>query len=144
MFAQLKSYLLAATITLTASSLAASPIFYTGDDTGVVIVGFDASQNATIKLDAGRLLDARDLIRISYGTIKLDTLLRVKLITAPKGITVGLDDSSLSVQNDSNELKIVFEVSNDHAETGSFQVVVTLENVETGATTAVTLMVQVQ
>jgi hypothetical protein len=146
MFSTVQKFVIATlvtAVTMTPWTLATSYV-YMGDDTGVVVVGFNASQDTALSLDAARLFDARDLIRLEYGAVKLDTLLRVKQITAPEGIAVNLDDSSISVQNDSNELNIVLAVSNDHAETGGFQVVVTLENAETGATTSVTLMVRVQ
>jgi hypothetical protein len=147
MFSVLKKLAIATTVAaaiLSLSSLATSQIFYTGDDTGVVIVAVNESQDASLILDAARLFDARDLIRLEYGTTSLDTLLRVKQVIAPEGIAVKLDDSSISSQDNSSALNVVLEVSADHAETGTFPVVVVLENTETGATTTIALTVQVQ
>jgi hypothetical protein len=149
MLTQLKAYLLAAALTLTASSLAA-PIFYVGDTAESVIVAFNESETATVTIDADTLLDARDQIRVSYGVTNLDSLLRVKQIITPEGITVSLKDTGITSETTSygyhgaNALLLEFEVSNSDYSSGRFPVQVILENVESGATFTVNLFVVAQ
>jgi hypothetical protein len=146
MISKLKTFVLAsvlATATLAASSLAA-PQLYAGSDAEFVVVAFDDSEAATVTVDAAALLDARDLIRVDYETVRLDALLRVKQVIAPEGISVTLEDSSLAVDEFVRTLNLEFEITNDDHTVGSFPVTVILENAQTGKTTTVNFVVIAQ
>jgi hypothetical protein len=144
MFTRFKLFTVIAVAALTASSLAAPKIFYSGDEPETVIVAFNDSQDAQVSMNAESLFDARDLIRLEYGTVELKALLRVKQVIAPEGISITLDDSRIETQNKKSILTVEFEISNDDYNVGSFPVTVILENTETSATFAIKLLVLAQ
>jgi hypothetical protein len=146
MISKFKTFALAsvlATAAFVPSSLAA-PQFYAGSDAELVVVAFNETQDATVTVDATRLFDVRDLIRLEYGAVNLDALLRVKQIIAPEGITVTLEDSEISRQNFANTLSLEFTVGNEDYNIGSFPVTVILENPESGKTVTINLVVLAQ
>jgi hypothetical protein len=148
MFAHWKKFVIAALIaTAAGTATLAAPDSWAGLDptsiAGTVTVAFNDSQDATFSVDAGSLLDANQMIRVDYGSVSVGSLLKIKQVVAPEGITVTLSDSSLSTTDGTAMLNLEFSVTNNAFVTAaSTPVQVVLENVETGETSTVTLIVQ--
>ena len=128
---------------LTVASAFAAPtqpfIDYTAIDS-TVSVPYNDSTDTTIKLDASRLFDGSQLIKLNYGFTDLDQVLRIKQVNGPAGVTVSIDDSSLSTTDNTNTLKLELLVTNDGQLSGQYPVQVVLENTMTGQTTTLTVM----
>ena len=128
---------------LTVASAFAAPaqpfIDYTSIDS-TVSVPYNDSTDTTIKLDASRLFDSSQLIKLNYGFTDLDQALRIKQVNGPAGVTVSIDDSSLSTTDNTNTLKLELLVTNDGQLSGQYPVQVVLENTMTGQTTTLTVM----
>jgi hypothetical protein len=114
-----------------------------------VVLG--GSTDTTLTLDANRLLDANELIRLNYGFAGADSSLKIKEVIAPEGITVALTDAptlSSNMTNDDsgmgfeNVLTVGLTVSSTSQNSGSYPVQVVLENSATGETTTLNLIVQ--
>jgi type 1 fimbria pilin len=149
MFAHWKKFVIAslAATALGTASLAAPTGLAQFDPATVaatISVGFDDSSDVSVIIAASRLLDAGQLIRVDYGAVSLDKLLKIKSVAAPEGITVSMSDCSLAANEHERGLSLEFEVSNDRYNGGNFPVQVVLENTETGATTTLNLIVQAQ
>lgn len=132
---------LAASLTVaTAFAAPTQPyIDYTAIDS-TVSVAYNDSADTTIKLDASRLFDSSQLIKLDYGFTDLSQVLRVKQVNAPEGVTVTIDDSSLSRQDNTNMLSLELLVSNSGQLSGQYPVQVIVENTMTGQTTTLNVM----
>jgi hypothetical protein len=128
---------------LTVASAFAAPtqpiIDYTAID-GTVSVAYNDSADTTIKLDASRLFDSSQLIKLSYGFTDLSQALRIKQVNGPQGVTVTIDDSKLNTTDNNNMLSLELLFSNDGQLSGQYPVQVVLENTMTGETTTLTVM----
>ena len=128
---------------LTVASAFAAPtqpfIDYTAIDS-TVSVPYNDSTDTTIKLDASRLFDGSQLIKLNYGFTDLDQVLRIKQVNGPAGVTVSIDDSSLSTTDNTSMLNLELLVTNDGQLSGQYPVQVILENTMTGQTTTLTVM----
>jgi hypothetical protein len=152
MFNPMKKFAIAAIIALSAgTAVFAAPgvTFDPANMDGAVTVSFNDSTDTTVSVDASRLFDANQLIRLNYGFDNLNTVLKIKEVMAPEGIGVTFTDvSEISAQDDlsnndgSSQLSLALTVSNTNQISGSFPVQVVLENTATGETTTLNLMVQ--
>jgi hypothetical protein len=134
--------------------LAAPPIQFdpANADLNVAVV-LGSSTDTTLTLDANRLFDANELIRLNYGFAGADSLLKIKEVIAPEGITVALTDaptvSANPTSDDSesgisvnNVVTVDLTVTSTNQNSGSYPVQVVLENSATGETTTLNLIVQ--
>lgn len=132
---------LAASLTTAAFAAPTQPfIDYTAIDSSIS-VAYNDSADTTINLDANRLFDSNQLIKLNYGFTDLDQALRIKQVNGPAGVTVSIDGSSLSTTDNTNMLKLELLVTNDGQLSGQYPVQVVLENTMTGQTTTLTVMV---
>ncbi len=154
----MKKFLIASTIAaaLTGAALASSaqPFAFTEADTSI-FVPVGGSVTTDVRIDASRLFDAGQLIRLEYGALDLSSALRVKQVIAPEGITVNFEYKSLQMptaqeqmlSNASfNDRKVVLEVEveKDGYVSGAVPVQLVLENTATGQTVTVNMLVQSQ
>ena len=135
---------LALAASLTVASAFAAPtqpvIDYAAIDT-TVSVAYNDSTDTTVKLDASRLFDGNQLIKLNYSSTELSQALRIKQINGPEGVTVTIDGSSLSTTDNTNLLNLDLVVSNSGQLSGQYPVQVILENTLTGETTTLNVMV---
>lgn len=135
---------LALAASLTVASAFAAPtqpfIDYATIDT-TVSVAYNDSTDTTVKLDASRLFDGNQLIKLNYSSTELSQALRIKQVNGPEGVTVTIDGSSLSTTDNTNLLNLDLVVSNSGQLSGQYPVQVILENTLTGETTTLNVMV---
>ena len=135
---------LALAASLTVASAFAAPtqpvIDYAAIDT-TVSVAYNDSTDTTVKLDASRLFDGNQLIKLNYSSTELSQALRIKQVNGPEGVTVTIDGSSLSTTDNTNLLNLDLVVSNSGQLSGQYPVQVILENTLTGETTTLNVMV---
>jgi hypothetical protein len=153
-----KKLAIATLIAVSAGSavLAATPAqFDPANANADVTVSLGGSTDTTLTLNADRLFDANELIRLNYGFAGTDSSLKIKEVIAPEGITVALTDAP-SLDTDSanftgddesatgfnNTLTVDLTVTSTTLNSGSYPVQVVLENSTTGATTTLNLMVR--
>jgi opacity protein-like surface antigen len=132
--------IVAAALTTAAFAAPAQPFAYSATDS-VVNVAYSASVDTTVRLDASKLFDSSQLIRINYGAMSLENGLRIKQVLAPDGLTVSIDTLSLNTNNGSSNLEIALTVDNNAQLSGQMPVQVVLENAMTGQTYTVNLIV---
>jgi hypothetical protein len=152
MFNPMKKFAIATLIAVSAgTAVFAAPgvTFDPANMDGAVTVSFNDSTDTTLSVDASRLFDANQLIRLNYGFDNLGSILKIKEVMAPEGIGVTFTDvSEITAQDDltntdgSSRLSLALTVSNANGISGSFPVQVVLENTATGETTTLNLMVQ--
>jgi hypothetical protein len=116
--------------------------FDPANNEGAVIVAIGESATATVNLEAARLLDELEMIKLEYGA-ELQGL-QIKEIIAPEGITITLSDQSLVNLSEMDEVALEFTVTADRSFVGSVPVRVVMENPLTGEITNVDLTVQTQ
>jgi hypothetical protein len=131
--------------------LAAPPVLDPANADLAVSVILGGSTDTTLTLDANRLLDANELIRLNYGFTGADSSLKIREVIAPEGITVALKDaptlnSSLTSDDSGtgfeNVLTVGLTVTSTNQNSGSYPVQVVLENSVTGEATTLNLIVQ--
>jgi len=137
----------AATIALAASLTVASafaapaqPFLDYASIDSTVNAAYNNSVDTTIKLDASRLFDSSQLIKLNYGFTDLSQALRIKQVNGPEGVTVTVDGSSLSTTDNNNILSLELLISNDGQLSGQYPVQVILENTMTGETTTLSVL----
>ncbi len=134
---------LALAASLTVATAFAAPtqpfIDYTAIDS-TVSVAYNNSADTTIKLEASRLFDSSQLIKLDYGFTDLSQVLRIKQVNAPEGVTVTIDNSSLSSTDNTNMLSLELLVSNTGQLSGQYPVQIIVENTMTGQTTTLNVM----
>ena len=106
-----------------------------------VSVAYNDSTDTTVKLDASRLFDGNQLIKLSYGSTELSQALRVKQVNGPEGVTVKIDGGSLSTTDNNSMLSLDLVVSNSSQLSGQSFVQVIVENTITGETTTLNVIV---
>ncbi|NJK44146.1 MAG: hypothetical protein HC933_07530 [Pleurocapsa sp. SU_196_0] len=116
--------------------------FDPANNEGSVIVAIGESTTATVNLEANRLLDELEMIKLEYGA-ELQGL-QIKEVIAPEGITITLSDQSLVNLSEMDEVALEFTVTADRSFVGSVPVRVVMENPLTGEITNVDLTVQTQ
>jgi hypothetical protein len=131
---------------------AAAPVqFDPSNNDATVGVSLSGSTDTTVTLNADRLFDANELIRLNYGFAGTDSSLKIKEVIAPEGITVALKDSptvSADLTSDdagngfNNLVTVGLTVTSASQNSGTYPVQVVLENAATGETTTVNLTVQ--
>ena len=105
-----------------------------------VSVAYNDSADTTINLDASRLFDSSQLIKLNYGFTDINQALRIKQVNGPEGVTVTIDGSSLSTTDNNSMLNLELLFSNDGQLSGQYPVQVILENTMTGETTTLNVM----
>jgi hypothetical protein len=116
-----------------------SMVFDPANNETTVQVSSGNSATATVNIEADRLLDALEQIRLDYGAEL--TGLQIKEVVAPAGIKLELDSQSIDTATD--ELTLEFTVTAENTNSGSFPVRIVMENPQTGEVTSFDLTVQV-
>ena len=103
-----------------------------------------ASNTSTLEINAMSLIDQSQLIRLQYGFLELDQIVKVKSIVAPDALKVSMDECSLGTDSNGNpSLKFIFDLESTTS-FGTYPVLITLENTQTGQTTTAEINVTVQ
>jgi hypothetical protein len=103
-----------------------------------------ATTESSIEINAMSLIDNSQLIRLQYGFLELDKIIKVKSIVAPDALKVSMDECSLGTDSNGNpSLKFIFDLESTTG-FGTYPVLITLENTGTGQTTTLAIDVTVQ
>ena len=99
---------------------------------------------SSFEINAMSLIDNSQLIRLQYGFLALDQVVKVKSIIAPDALKVSMDECSLGTDSNGNpSLKFIFDLESTNS-FGTYPVLITLENTQTGQTTTLSINVTVQ
>ena len=103
-----------------------------------------ATTESSIEINAMSLIDNAQLIRLQYGFLALDQIIKVKSIVASDALKVSMDECSLGTDSNGNpSLKFTFDLESTTG-FGTYPVLITLENTVTGQTTTLAIDVTVQ
>lgn len=103
-----------------------------------------ATATSSLEINAMSLIDNSQLIRLQYGFLELDKIIKVKSIVAPDALKVSMDECSLGTDSNGNpSLTFTFDLESTNS-FGTYPVLITLENTQTGQTTTLAINVTVQ
>jgi hypothetical protein len=108
------------------------------------IVNIFATAQSSLEINAMSLIDNSQLVRLQYGFLELDKVIKVKSIVSPDALKVSMNKCSLGTDsNGSPSLTFTFDVESTTS-FGTYPVLITLENTQTGQVTTLSINVTVQ
>jgi hypothetical protein len=103
-----------------------------------------SSSQTSLKINAMNLIDNFQLVRLQYGFLQLEDVIKVKQIIAPDALKVSMSECSLgSDENGNPNLEFIFDLESTNSY-GTFPVKIILENTQTGQFTTMEIVVTVQ
>ncbi|MEY4530839.1 MAG: hypothetical protein RLZZ156_1560 [Deinococcota bacterium] len=133
-----------ALVTTLAGTYASLAFAQTANWQTTATVDIFATSQSSLEINAMSLIDNAQLIRLQYGFIALDQVVKVKGIVTPDALKVSMYQCSLITDSNGNpSLKFTFNLESTNS-FGTYPVLITLENTATGQTTTLSINVTVQ
>jgi hypothetical protein len=106
-------------------------------------VAIFSSSQTSLKINAMNLIDNIQLVRLQYGFLQLEDIIKVKQIISPDALKVSMSESCLGSDENGASIELTFDLESTNSY-GTFLVKIILENTQTGQTTTMEIVVTVQ